>query len=885
MRRSEFYNTILILLIILENLFLFVFHQNEITSQDVNSWGYFLSSLLIGIVLIVRFYKQPELVESERQPFKRKFWLLFVYLACLVTLNGFTIRIIKTTNFTYFSDIISAIQLLCKAFLSGHYPYSPDVVAPLGYHGPSNYLPMHWLPCSIAEFYQFDYRTITFAVWCIGALVVMLRSMRRGSIALELSIPILLTGSYLLMAMQEHAIIGATIEIMVAGYYMLLIFGINQKNFIISGLFISICLLSRYYIALWMPLWVFVLLVSGKKKEFLLTSITIAVCVSIIYIIPFLSKDWTALAHSFKDYEVLPLREWKHFSSKPIPIHLYAGTGFAYLFYEKYSKTDLVAGYNLFKSCFYLAIAVVLMILAVWYVFNRKKIHYKIFLLASFKIYLTVFLAFILVPYTYLMITANFVSIAILAEQSRYKLEPGKVIITIKKQFTDKLKRTAGTPSKIALIATGIILLYITFNLENWKDKNYLAWDPTGYYLYLPATFIYNDIADLDFYPAVTHKYNLNGGDTTWGVLKQPTGHMVDKYPAGTAIMEMPLFLLFHGYTLLAKEFPADGYSPPYVESICLSTFLWVIIGFLFLRKFLLRYFSEAATAITILLIAFGTNLYFYTVFTPGMSHPFSFAMFCMLLYFTDKLYETGKAKYFIAVGLILGMIALIRPTNLVVAIIPFGWSLPNGPLADRIKFIKSHISAVLAAVGAFLLLAGIQVAYYRYTSGEWFHYSYEGERFIFSSPQIMLGLFSYEKGWYIYTPIAFIATIGLIAYFFKNTRMAFTIFLYMAINVYVIFSWEQWFYGGGFSCRPLIEAMAIMAIPLAYLVQRLFSTIKLARVLSIVIFSVFITLNMFQSYQLVRNVLRWDHMNKAFYWRTFGKLSITDDDLKTLRR
>jgi len=171
-------------------------------------------------------------------------------------------------------------------------------------------------------------------------------------------------------------------------------------------------------------LWAFALFISGHKKQLYKTIVVVLAVICILYIIPFLSKNWLALYESFKDYESLPLHEWYHLDGNGLPCHLYAGTGFAHLFYEKYIHTDLLTGYKLLKKIFYLSILFTLLAMGVWYWFNWKKIDNKIFFLASFKIYLSVFLAFILIPYMYLMLTANFVSIAIFAEQARYRLGP-----------------------------------------------------------------------------------------------------------------------------------------------------------------------------------------------------------------------------------------------------------------------------------------------------------------------------------------------------------------------------------------------------------------------------------------------------------------------------
>jgi hypothetical protein len=423
MRRSVIYDSILILLIILENLFLLIFNQNHVTSQEVNSLCYFLSSLLFGIVVIMKFYKRPDLVLFEKAPVKRKVIQAIFFLACIITLNGFTIRIMKTISFVNFSDIIVTIQILARQFITGKFPYDPDILVPLYHHGPSNYLPMHWLPYTLAEYFHFDERTITFAIWCISASIIVYRATRCRNLFMQLTVPVLLTGCYLLIACTDPTILGGSVETMVAGYYMLLMAALNQNNFLVTALCISTCLLSRYTIVLWLPLWAFAVLISGDKKYFLKTTASILVIVSVVYVIPFLSKDWSALPQSFKDYQNVPFHEWYHLNEHHLPAHLYRGLGFAYLFYEKYQHGDIHAGYDLMQNVLLIASSATIFILAIWFLLIRKKIDSRMFFLGSFKIYVSVFLALLVVPYTYLMITANFISIAIFAEQSRYRLD------------------------------------------------------------------------------------------------------------------------------------------------------------------------------------------------------------------------------------------------------------------------------------------------------------------------------------------------------------------------------------------------------------------------------------------------------------------------------
>jgi hypothetical protein len=66
--------------------------------------------------------------------------------------------------------------------------------------------------------------------------------------------------------------------------------------------------------------------------------------------------------------------------------------------------------------------AVFLTIACIYYLHIKDKIDRNVFLMVSFKIFLTLFLAFIVIPYKYLMITQFFVSIGIYDAQRRYSI-------------------------------------------------------------------------------------------------------------------------------------------------------------------------------------------------------------------------------------------------------------------------------------------------------------------------------------------------------------------------------------------------------------------------------------------------------------------------------
>ena len=293
-----------------------------------------------------------------------------------------------------------------------------------GYQLPLTYLPMQWLPYTIAEWLQADYRWIAITIFSGAAFIVVSRSNRISPVhGITSAILILYTCRMLLK--YDTGILSMTVELMVAGYYMAFIAGISGRNPWARGAFIAICLLSRYSLVLWLPLWAFVEFMKGDRKDFFRSCGLIAIVVLGIYIIPFLSHDWGAFIRGYHYYSQAAIGEWSNVNEHRIPHQLDHGLGFARLFYLKLWEYSIPDRLRALQKA-HLAICIgSTVVMGIWYWIVRRRIHPRIFLLASFKIYLSLFLAFIQVPYPYLMITTAAVSIAMFAELPRWRRGDG----------------------------------------------------------------------------------------------------------------------------------------------------------------------------------------------------------------------------------------------------------------------------------------------------------------------------------------------------------------------------------------------------------------------------------------------------------------------------
>jgi len=431
--------------------------------------------------------------------------------------------------------------------------------------------------------------------------------------------------------------------------------------------------------------------------------------------------------------------------------------------------------------------------------------------------------------------------------------------------------------SFVTIISIGIIILCSLFNTQPWKNaeqKNSLIdWDITSYYSYLPAYFIHNDIS-LSF----TENDTINYAEKhQFWPEKSPNGGKVIKTTMGMSILYSPFFTLAHIYSKKSKKYNANGFSKPYEFFLAISSFFYFLIGLYYLRKLLLKSFNEIITSITLISIVLGTNLYYYCTIEPCMSHAYNFSLISMFIYFSIQWYNKPKIKYSILVGLIGGLITLIRPINIIIFLFPLLYRYNN--INEKIKmFWKQWNHLLLIGLLSFIVVLP-QLIYWKQITGQWVFHSYVGERFFFEKPHVLEFLFSYRSGWLLYTPIMLFAIFGC---FSKNKIYKdyyYPLIILFFINLYILSSWWCWWYGGSFGMRTMIDIYGILAIPFATTilwVSKQKNTIKYPIVTLIVLF---IYLNIFQTFQKSNHVIHWDSMTKKAYWSNFHKLHLKTED------
>ncbi|MEO8068752.1 MAG: hypothetical protein ABI599_13740 [Flavobacteriales bacterium] len=408
-----------------------------------------------------------------------------------------------------------------------------------------------------------------------------------------------------------------------------------------------------------------------------------------------------------------------------------------------------------------------------------------------------------------------------------------------------------------------------------WRSNQTWHWDNEAYYHYLPATFIHGDVGDLSYVGPLDHRLHPNGEPYMFAIAVSPvTDRNCIKYAYGTALFELPGFLIAHAYASSQwSTWEPDGYSLPYQLAIPIATILFVFLGLLMLRRFLLRYCGDVTAAAALCTLAFGTNLWCYTVLEAGMSHAYQFFLFAVVLEATDRWHRRPNIGAALAVGAAVGWAVAVRPVDGLIALVPLCWNL--WPIATaRLKWdlIRAHWGhLVVGALSAMIMLMP-QLAYWKYTTGSFLHYSYGGEAIHLSEPHLIDGLFSFRKGWFVYSPLVLLGIVGLWLMLRDGRRKAIALASLACLLplVYVVFCWWQWWYGGSFGCRPLVPALALLALPMATVAERLFLR-KWTSIAAVLVVYLGVSLNFFQTRQYAQTLIHWSDMDFNRYVTVWG--------------
>lgn len=391
--------------------------------------------------------------------------------------------------------------------------------------------------------------------------------------------------------------------------------------------------------------------------------------------------------------------------------------------------------------------------------------------------------------------------------------------------------------------------------------------DGKGYYDYLPALFIYNDLS-FSFRGKEIEKYSA---DTSLNI--PVNGRHVNKFTCGTAILSSPFFLIGHSWALASEKYQPNGYSKPYQQSVYIGALFYCCVGLVFMKLILLFYYKNMLwVRFTQILLLFSTHLYIFTFFESSFSHVFSFSLISIFLFLALKIEQQKvftQRKYLILFSVVTGLILLVRPFNvLIILFLPFIFNGIHPVFKLILELFRKRKTDLLLSVFSFCIVVMIQPIIWYLQAGTLFPWTHSEEGFNFLHPAMWQTLFSFKKGLFIYTP-ALILSLFYVWVLISKKNYTTLIYFFGAFIIlhYFISSWSCWWYAMSFGLRPYVDYLSLFGIAI-------FVTLIHARFWLKLLASGFVLfcalVNIIQTYQYTTYILHWESMTYDRYKKVF---------------
>ena len=303
--------------------------------------------------------------------------------------------------------------------------------------------------------------------------------------------------------------------------------------------------------------------------------------------------------------------------------------------------------------------------------------------------------------------------------------------------------------------------------------------------------------------------------DNPWTRVRPETGHPGSTYGVGYSLLAIP----FLGAGTLADAMagnPADGYSRFAMLGYCLTNVILTCIGLFALFSFL-RGTAElwgvsdsrapAYALFVTIAVFFGTNAGYYAF--SQMSHASTFFAISVFLAIWWRVRNRTDVGGWALLGLAGGVLSICRWQEILYLGAPLLYDLANGGLSGIRLRLRSRIA--YAAAGALCWVP--QLIEWKYIYGKWFLVPQGSGVFSFPPHSIPEVMFSSRNGWFFWTPLALLGTVGLLFGAYRFARVFLPWMVVIAMEVVVIASLPTSWHGGqSFGSRYLTTTAPLIA-------------------------------------------------------------------------
>jgi len=369
--------------------------------------------------------------------------------------------------------------------------------------------------------------------------------------------------------------------------------------------------------------------------------------------------------------------------------------------------------------------------------------------------------------------------------------------------------------------------------------------DEVEYFSYLRSLWFDHDVS---FENEYQYFYDHRIAQTpdfhqTFLELKTATGRRINYGTIGCAILWAPFYavgdLATRAMRSMGRAIEADGYSQPYVSAVAYGSMFYgfaaIVLAVAVARQIIRKYEISSGLAVWL-----GTPLLFYMYVAPPFSHAcsaFAVALFVTIWLRVRHTWSTGGI---VLLGLAAALMAMVREQDLFCAL---------GPAVDfALTFVRGYARAsgslqpprhmiVVAPIGCLAFLIGYlpQLIAYQALNGFPRPSPLVTRKMFWYSPHAVQVLLDPEHGFFLWTPLAVLALVGLVllvagphaalddgtATTSDRRQVAACMLLMVAMQVYISGAVESWTVAGAFGQRRFVAVTIFLVVGLAALRRR----------------------------------------------------------------
>ncbi|HUR31074.1 MAG TPA: hypothetical protein VMZ69_06550 [Saprospiraceae bacterium] len=288
-------------------------------------------SAAIPAYLIWLLLKHPRETVARAKPllWHRAVWAFGGLISVLIAYEELRKAFVKYSEPSNWSDVLTQVRVLYERFSHGEFPYDYIRIWD-SYDLAPVYMPLQWLPAGFAVAFEIDLRWIGFGFFAIAVAVYGWKLASQNGTIISRVISLLLPSLPLWAYIRWGEIdLMVSFEIVVGAYYLILATGLLSKRLWLVTFGIILCVLSRYTLVFWLPLFALNLFYDAGLKKTLWVWGSVAACVLLLYIIPFYIKDSAKINRGLSYYTMATVAEWNGYGEPPVSWTHERGVSFA----------------------------------------------------------------------------------------------------------------------------------------------------------------------------------------------------------------------------------------------------------------------------------------------------------------------------------------------------------------------------------------------------------------------------------------------------------------------------------------------------------------------------------------------------------------------------